>query len=315
MKKPFYEKAVFRNTLLISLPVLMSLLGLFISQTTNNNFKIFLVIIGFILTAIIAIAVLIFSRQEEKKEKHCEDLEIKIQDLTGILMHMENQYQTNLYTMLFFSAFFDTWAKNIHTFILNANKYDKVSDKAWNKIEFMDTICLQCKRMIERYCNKNDESKVSVGFVSCREDETGEKWVHMISHSNPNSTRPNCCKEECKLSECLYHYGDLIKARMTDIEVAVNTEEILRIFRAVSIGNNLEKYTQYIAIPVYCKNILLGVFQIVTKYDYYIEQEKSALIEFATKNVIPYSNAIALIDSIYKGLYRNINPEQINKEE
>lgn len=102
---------------------------------------------------------------------------------------------------------------------------------------------------------------------------------------------------------------------MTDIEVAVNTEEILRIFRAVSIGNNLEKYTQYIAIPVYCKNILLGVFQIVTKYDYYIEQEKSALIEFATKNVIPYSNAIALIDSIYKGLYRNINPEQINKEE
>ena len=159
MKKPFYEKAVFRNTLLISLPVLMSLLGLFISQTTNNNFKIFLVIIGFILTTIIAIAVLIFSRQEEKKEKHCEDLEIKIQDLTGILMHMENQYQTNLYTMLFFSTFFDTWAKNIHTFILNANKYDKVSDKAWNKIEFMDTICLQCKRMIERYCNKNDESK------------------------------------------------------------------------------------------------------------------------------------------------------------
>ena len=121
MKKPFYEKAVFRNTLLISLPVLMSLLGLFISQTTNNNFKIFLVIIGFILTAIIAIAVLIFSRQEEKKEKHCEDLEIKIQDLTGILMHMENQYQTNLYTMLFFSTFFDTWAKNIHTFILNAS--------------------------------------------------------------------------------------------------------------------------------------------------------------------------------------------------
>ncbi len=230
-------------------------------------------------------------------------------------MHMENQYQTNLYTMLFFSTFFDTWAKNIHTFILNANKYDKVSDKAWNKIEFMDTICLQCKRMIERYCNKNDESKVSVGFISYREDETGEKWVHMISHSNPNSTRPNCCKEECKLSECLYHYGDLIKTRLTDIEVAVNTEEILRIFRAVSIGNNLEKYTQYIAIPVYCKNILLGVFQIVTKYDYYIEQEKSALIEFATKNVIPYSNAIALIDSIYKGLYRNINPEQINKEE
>ena len=61
--------------------------------------------------------------------------------------------------------------------------------------------------------------------------------------------------------------------------------------------------------------MLLGVFQIVTKYDYYIEQERSALIEFATKNVIPYSNAIALIDSIYKGLYRNINPDQINKEE
>ena len=107
MKKLFYEKASFRNTLLISLPALMSFLGLFISQTANNNFKIFLVIIGFILTTIIAISVLIFSRQEEKKEKYYEDLEIKIQDLTGILMYMENQYQANLYTMLSFSAFFD----------------------------------------------------------------------------------------------------------------------------------------------------------------------------------------------------------------
>ncbi len=135
----------------------------------------------------------------------------------------------------------------------------------------------------------------------------------MSSHSSPIAIRPNACKNRVKLSECIYHYADLIKNQLSDLEIAMDHEEILRIFKRVSNTSDLEKYTQYIAIPLYCKSgQLLGIFQIVTKHDYIIETDDMKMRQFVTDMIIPFANLVVLTDKIYKGLY--INPVEINEE-
>lgn len=321
MRQKYYQKTGFKNTILISIPALISVIGTIISIINNNTIKLALIFGVILLMIILVIAVLFFANQEdkiyseyEKSKDEIKSLNEKINTLSTILAHMENNYKTSTFTITTFSEFLEKWAKTINSFANNVSTNGTVSDKAWDKVKLIDSVCLYCKNMIKQYCNNNDDSKVSVSFVSCRTDESNVKWVHMISHSNPESTRPTACKEEVKLSECEYHYAQLIKDEYSDVEIAENNNEIQKIFKKTSKTSDITKYTQYIAIPVYCSSKkLLGIFQVVTKYDYTIECDKLKLLHFTTENIIPYSNLIVLIDKIYKGLY--ISPKQINKED
>jgi len=313
MRQHFYQKNWFKNTILISIPALISVIGVVISIINKPLIRNTLIIFTIFLMLSLIAFVIFFSNQEDKIYKQYEDLKDENLKLATILAHMENDYKTSVFTISAFSELVEKWAKNINSFANNVMMNGSISDKAWDSIKLFDSICVQCKNMIKQYCNINDGSKISVSFVSYKIDSNGEKWVHMISHSNPESTRPNACKEAQKLSDCIYHYADLIKEEYSDIEVAVNNEEIQRIFKKISKHTELAKYTQYIAIPIYCTSQkLLGIFQVVTKYDFIIEKDNVKLLQFATDNLIPYSNLIVLIEKINKGLY--VSPKQINKE-
>lgn len=313
MREKFFQKTWFKNTILISIPTLISFLGIIISFA-NKTIKIILIVSSVFLVLCLIFAVVFFSNQEDKLYKEYNELCDKNEKLTSILAHMENNYKMNTFTISVFSEYAEKWAKNINSFAKNVITNGHVSNKAWDSIKFFDSVCLNCRNMIEQYCNDFDNSKVSVSFVSCKIDSNNEQWVHMVAHSNPESTRPKACKDEQKLSECIYHYADLIKNGYSDIEIAINNEEIQRIFKKISIDTDLSKYTQYIAIPIYCNSRkLLGIFQVVTKYNYIIEKDRVKLLEFTTKNIIPYSNLILLIEKINKGLY--VSPIGINKED
>lgn len=314
MRQHFYQKSWFKNTILISIPSIISVIGVIISVIENHTIKNTFIIFTLFLMVCLIVAVIFFSNQEDKLYEEYEIQKERNETLATILSHMENDYKTSIFTISIFSELSEKWAKNINSFANNVLSNGIVSDKAWDKIKLFDSVCLYCKNMIKQYCNRNDDSKISVNFVLYKIDENGEKWVHMIAHSNPESIRPNACKDEEKLSDCIYHYADLIKDGYSDIEVAINNEQIQRIFKRISKNTNLNKYTQYIAIPVYCTSKkLLGIFQVVTKYDYIIENDSINLEKFATDNIIPYSNLIILIDKIDKGLY--VSPKHINRED
>lgn len=314
-KQKLTQKGWFRNTILITIPTLISTIGVIVSLVPiSESIKITLIVIILILMLFLIGFVLFFSSQDEKLYKEYEKVLNQNNSLTTLLAHMENMIKTNKFTITTLSEMSEKWSKNINSFSNTVIANKKVSNKAWDKIKYFDVVCVQCKEMIKQYCNNFDGTKVSVGFVQYRIDDNGEKFIHMISHSNPEATRPKVCKREEKLLESRYHHAELIKEEYSDIEVAINNDEIRRIFKSVSRTTDLSKYTQYIAIPVYCtSNKLLGIFQIITKYDYIIEKEKVELLKFAEESIIPYSNMIVLIDKISKGLY--INPGKIEREE
>lgn len=315
-KKHFWQTLWFKNTILITIPSLISILGVVISvvdiksQTIKNT----IVIVMFVSIISMIISVIFFSNQEERKDNEYKKICDEHKKLTVMLAHLQNVCKTNSYTIAAISELSEKWSKNINSFANNVLTKGVVSDKSWDKVKYFDMVCVQCKNMIKQYCNNNDSSKISVGFIICREDVNGEKWVHMVSHSNQESTRPKACKNGQKLSECNYHFAELIKNESDSIEVAINNDEILRIFNRISKDTDLSKYSQYIAVPVYCSsNKILGIFEVITKYDCIIEGNKIELLKFVEENIIPYSNLIVLIEKINKGLY--VKPDSIEKEQ
>ena len=312
MSKQFYQKTWFKNTLFISISTAISVIGIFIS-IFDDTIKNVLICISIVLLLIQIYAIIRYGNEEDKIYKQLQESELKNNSLIAILAHMENDYKTVTSEVSAFSELAEKWASQINSFANNIKQYGSVSDKAWNKVKITDSICIYTRNVIQQYCNNFDNSNISVGYISYNKDINGEEWIHMICHSNPMSIRPNACRSEVKLSDCHYHYADLIREKLSDIEIAMNNEEILRIFNKVSLSSDLGKYTQYIAIPLYCKSgNLLGIFQIVTKNGYIIENDKIKMQQFITDTIIPFSNLIVLTDKIYKGLY--ISPTKINKE-
>lgn len=313
MKKHFYQKTGVKNTILILIPTIISVAGIIASILGNTIATIIIICIVVVLLLIQIFAVIKYGNEDDKVYSQLEKLAIENNSLTTILAHMENDYKTVTSEVSAFSETSEKWASLINSFANNIKQNGYVSDKAWNKAKITDTICLHTKNVVQQYCNKFDNANISVGYISYDIDENGEEWVHMMSHSSPISIRPNACKEREKLSECIYHYAELIRNKLSDIEIAMNNEEVLRIFKKVSLSSDLNKYTQYIAIPLYCKSgKLLGIFQIVTKNGYIIENDKLKMQQFVTDNIIPFSNLIVLADKIYKGLY--VSSTKINKE-
>lgn len=313
MKEHFYQKTWFKNTILILIPSAISVIGVIISAVTNSIVKMFFIFVAIFLMGILIAFIIYFGNFEDKIFQELQAEKDRNFSLTNILAHMENDYKTVTSEVSTFSAMFEKWAGMINSFASNIKENGYVSDKAWNKVKIIDSICISTKNIIQQYCNNFDNTNISVGYISYNKDQLGEEWVHMISHSSPMSIRPNACKYKEKLSECNYHYADLIRDKLSDVEIAMDNDEILRIFKKVSFTSDLNKYTQYVAIPLYCKSgNLLGIFQIVTKSGYIIENDRDKMRQFATDILIPFSNLIVLTDKIYKGLY--INPTKVNKE-
>lgn len=313
MRKYFYQKTWFKNTVFILLPTAISIIGVLISLINSNVIKVILTCTAILLLLIQIYSVIHYGNEEDKVYEQLLGYKKQNKNLTSILFNMENEYKTAMHEISLVSDITDKWASNINSFANNVKINKQISDKAWDRVKYIDTICVYCRDIVEQYCNIKDTSKISVSYIQYTKDANKVEWVHMIGHSNTHSLRPDACKEEIKLRDCLYHYGDLIREKYSDIEIAMNNDEILRIFHKVSVHTDLSKYTQYIAIPLYCKSDkILGILQIVTKNGYIIEEDRNKLEKFVTENIMPLCNLIILVDKINKGLY--LNPIKINKE-
>lgn len=304
MRNSFYQKTWFKNIIIIGIPAIISVAGGVIGIVANNVLKASLVV--FIIFALIALIafMIYYSKQDDLLDEKIRNLEKDNVDMKIIVDHLDLQNKANMQTINTISGFTEMWAKNINAFANDIERNGMALQSHWDIVNLYDSVCKKCRDMIEAYVGNDDHTKISVGFVEYSKKEGGEEYINLIAHSNPESTRPRSSKNEEKLSESVYYYAELIREKNSDIVVAINNEEILRIFKRVSKDTDLSKYCQYIAIPVFCsKGKIMGVFQVVTKYDYVIIDDKIGLRSFAESNIIPFSNLIVLINKINKGLY------------
>ncbi len=304
MKKAFYQRTWFKNVIVIGIPAIISIIGILISIVESNTIKaVFIIFSVFSFLTLIAFMVY-YSKQDDLLEEKILSLKKDNQDMKIILDHLELENKSNVQTINTITRFTEVWSKNINAFANDVKNTGTAFAKYWDKETLFNSVCEKCRDTIEAYVGRVDHMKVSVGFIEYILTDNDEEYVSFIAHSNPESTRPRAFGKREQLSECTYHYAQLMREKNSEIEVACNNEEIRRIFKLVSVGNDLAKYAQYIAIPVFCsQRKMLGIFQIVTKYDYVIVGDKVGLQSFAENKLIPFSNLIVLIEKISKGLY------------
>lgn len=280
-----------KSFILMGIPTIISAIGVAVSLISfSSRHKVMLVIFNIFLLVIYMFAVVIYSRNEVNLNSLKTDLEASNE------------------IIIVYKRLFEHWAKKIYDFA-EAVKDNSVTNLSWDKLGYYDMICFECCEMIKRFCS-TQEDNISVNFIEYKVDKNGEEFIEMIIDTNQSSTKPRSFEIKEKLSESKYHYAELIRKKFKGIEVATNNEDIRRIFKKINPDADMSKYTQYIAIPIYCKkNKLLGIFEIITEYDCIIESEKKKLLKFAKEKITPYTNSILLVDKIHKGLYAT--PEDV----
>lgn len=163
-REHFYQKTWFKNLILIIIPSLISVLGVIISFVPESVRPI-LIFATIISLAILIGFVIYFGNQDDDLHKKLENQQLQNLTLTNIIAHMENLYKTNTFEISSLSNIFEVWASAINSFANNIFKTGTISNKAWDKIKYIDDICVCCRKLIEQYCNNTDDSKVFVGYL------------------------------------------------------------------------------------------------------------------------------------------------------
>lgn len=288
MNKNFLLITWVRNFITLGIPTIISVVGIITSLIDmSGELKIGLIIVSVILLVLFLRVIFWYSKNDDSYAEIVKELRADLSAYQGIV---------SAYTRLF-----ETWAHNIYDFTGLAKK-NEASNRSWYKNGYYDTICLQCCEMIKRYCDNNDN--ISVSFIECGINEKGEEFIEMVSDTNPTPARPSVYRKEESLSESKFHYANLVKEGFTGIETALNNTEVRRLHGTIKENNDLSNCSQYIAVPIYCKeNKILGIFQILTEYDCIIEENEELMRKFVSEKISPYTNSILLVDKIHKGLY------------
>lgn len=304
MKKTLLENKIFKNILLIVFPTIISAIGVILPMAPTESTKTGLIMVSFFILVLLIGYILYISKIESQKEDQIKNLENEKDNLSIISSHLRLENKSYIYSINTLSVFMERWAKSINDYANEVKNTGIANEKYWDKYTLFQMVCERCRDAIKEYVgDKITSADVSVGFIEVY-DINGEEKIKFVAHSNPESTRPDSYDKEELISKSRYHYAELIRERKSDIEVAVDNEEIRKIFKAVNPGSDLAKYNQYIAIPVFCsKRKMLGIFQIVIKNGFYIINDKQALQKYAELNLIVFANQILLIDKIHKGLY------------
>lgn len=68
---------------------------------------------------------------------------------------------------------------------------------------------------------------------------------------------------------------------------------------------DLSKYSQYLAIPIIChNNRILGVMQVIIKYNHVLANNSQGLIKFGETHLTPFVDFLVLAEKIEKILVR-----------
>lgn len=242
------------------------------------------------------------------------NVEFENNKLKTLLNTVNKISRANSYICSSISEFTEPWAANINKMSKSIQNKGELKVDDWNLLKIYKEICISCRNMVKEFTGIDDNSKVSVGFISYYIHDDVE-YVRMDAHSNPQTTRPGIFDIEEKLADCTYQYAKLIKRNDTEIYVLENNDEIQKHFDKKHPYTDLSKYSQYIAVPIFCsRNKILGILQIVTKNDYVILENKKDLQEFGEKYVIPYTDFILLAHKIQKSLFSKPADEEDNSE-
>ena len=195
--------------------------------------------------------------------------------------------------------------KCVHT----AQTVGKIDLKLWS---FGSACQALCSIIYNCVCAFAGGKNYAVEYVKRAENEKQSiSGVVLNAFANQNMQHPqiyNICRPlENAGMEC-YHDIELFNENNSDINTLADKEEIDAVFGYSSKEKrmaNKEKYSQYIAIPVFCDGTtmkMIGLLEITSLYGSTLGINKEELKEIANKYFVPYAYMFLLLHKMEKAL-------------
>lgn len=191
----------------------------------------------------------------------------------------------------------------IHTII----KEGKINLNTWS----IERACMSvCGAIYNFLCKLHGKSKdFGVSYVRLVETESLEAStvIEMIAFANQNTHSPTIYRKKRNINDINSYYdADLFKLSKSDIVALVDNEAIRETFSFFDMDKesrrkNRDKYSQYIAIPVFDVK-MIGLLEIVCLHDTKLAKTEKELEEIASKYVVPYSFLILIMHKLEEAL-------------
>lgn len=171
---------------------------------------------------------------------------------------------------------------------LNIWSFDKASNLA----------CVEIYRLL---CKLHGTSK-DFGVSYIRLDEEKE-MIYMSGFANQNMQIPTVFGKRRAINDSnAYHDADLFKKGKADIEALKSKDESNKVF-VFKKASNPDKYTQYIAVPVFCADRkMVGLLEVTCLNGTTLAETEKELKDLASKYLVAYAFFLLLLHKLEKAL-------------
>lgn len=283
-------KSVLQGALVIVIGAICSSLGSWEMKDQTFWTKVCIAIILFI----IYLVLLAFYSTNEVNERK----------IRGIL---ENQVQAFEAVMVGIVTVCKQSSNDVNTVIHSIIEEGKVNLKIWNFDKACTWVCSQIYTLLGNLSGGSKD--FGVAYVRLEEDKKPETEIRMNAFANQNMHKPTIYGKKRPIDsndDRNYHDVDLFRAAKSDIEVILGNKKIDEVFsysNKDSRKQNMEKYNQYIAIPVICNDTkMVGLLEIVCLNDTSLGITEKEVKELASKYLVPYSYLMLLLHKLEKAL-------------
>lgn len=301
MKTYFWDKLPFKTTILAIVPLVI---GAICSALGDWNFTQQDFIIKFISLIIIGIIYIILLLHYSKNEANM----IKVNNV----ITKENEAFTEIMKSLI--SIFRSSTEGVNVISKTITKKSKIDLNIWSFDKASMWICTAVHQTISKIAIKGDEFGVS--YVKLLEENSNNKKIKTVGFHNNTSSAPKVF-DVIREVEDLHGYYDtkLFKKGDSAICTIDNPQKIFELFEYENREDKNGKYSQYIALPVFCNDKkMIGLLQVVSYKDSKIEINNEKLERIAKRYLISYVNFLAFLSKVEKGLLSMPNVDVESRE-
>lgn len=195
-------------------------------------------------------------------------------------------------------------AAEVNNNILSFMENGTVDLKIWSFDKACNHICNHTYGVL---CEIGEGEDFEVVYVRLREDELGQKLIYVNAFCNKDRRAPSVFLKERNIKEDSYYDSSLFRNGKSDNVILVGSDEISEIFTFSSVEaiKKKDKYTQYIAIPVFCESKMIGLFEVACLNRTKLADDKEEIKTIISRYIMPNSFFLLMLYKLEKALMAN----------
>lgn len=288
------QKPLVKNLLLSILVLIIGGICSAMGSWDRINDKLFWYkLFALVVSAIVYIVLLVFYGTKEVNNRR----------VISILKNQNSAYDELLANII---SICKETASDVTTVIRQIKNSGIINLETWNFDKACNAACRSVYNITKNICGSAD---IAVAYVRLDDSEYPAKKIYLNSFANQTHLRPSIFGKKRIFSEEYpnsYHDVDLFRSGSSEIEIVIGNENIDNIFAYTDKGSHADgkkKYSQYVAIPVFCKDEkMVGLLEIVALNDAKIGLNVNEVREVALKYFVPQSYLFLLLYKLERSL-------------